>query len=127
MADASNWRELLTSYWETEIIRTDNARYKRANAADQLPTHALRWTKLWLWPAAMQIRVQEPSAMSLDYKTYTLELVDMTALSKDGPALCKLFGDTIDRVQTKYNCYVIFFATDADGGSKKERIHQLRG
>lgn len=46
----------------------------------------------------------------------------MTAVNKDGPALCKLFADMIDRVESKYKCYVIFFTTDADGGSKKGRI-----
>jgi hypothetical protein len=55
-------------------------------------------------------------------QTYTLELIDMTAHSKDGPALCKLFSDMIDRVETKYKCYVIYFITDADGGSKKGRV-----
>ncbi|KAF8188283.1 ribonuclease H-like domain-containing protein [Mycena galopus ATCC 62051] len=54
--------------------------------------------------------------------TYTLELVDATAIGKDGPTLCKLFGDMIDRVELKHRCYVIFFGTDADGGSKKGRV-----
>ncbi|KAJ7258428.1 ribonuclease H-like domain-containing protein, partial [Mycena haematopus] len=54
---------------------------------------------------------------------YTLELDDATAQSKDGPALCKLFGEMIDRVEGKYDCFVIYFGTDADGGSKKGRVN----
>ncbi|KAF8186109.1 ribonuclease H-like domain-containing protein, partial [Mycena galopus ATCC 62051] len=54
--------------------------------------------------------------------SYLLELIDATALGKDGPSLCEQFGLIIDRVEEKHNCIVIYFTTDADGGSKKGRI-----
>ncbi|KAJ6461535.1 ribonuclease H-like domain-containing protein [Mycena vulgaris] len=59
---------------------------------------------------------------SLGHKTYVLELFDATAFNKDGPALCAQFEEIIERIQPKYKCFVIFFVTDADGGSKKGRI-----
>ncbi|KAK7042800.1 ribonuclease H-like domain-containing protein [Favolaschia claudopus] len=59
---------------------------------------------------------------NVDFKVYTLELTDMTSQNKDGEALRDLFGSMIDRVEKKYHCYVIYFITDADGGSKKGRI-----
>ncbi|KAJ6626260.1 hypothetical protein B0H10DRAFT_1942091 [Mycena sp. CBHHK59/15] len=46
----------------------------------------------------------------------------VTALNKDGPSLCDLFADMIDRVEEKYGCVIIYFTTDADGGSKTGRI-----
>ncbi|KAJ6628542.1 hypothetical protein B0H10DRAFT_1940380 [Mycena sp. CBHHK59/15] len=56
------------------------------------------------------------------YKSYLLELIEVTALSKDGPSLCEQFVEMIDRIEEKYGCIVIYFTTDADGGSKKGRI-----
>ncbi|KAJ6616617.1 ribonuclease H-like domain-containing protein [Mycena sp. CBHHK59/15] len=57
--------------------------------------------------------------------SYLIELVEVTALNKDGPALCEQFAAMIDRVEVKYGCIIIYFTTDADGGSKKGR--QLLG
>ncbi|KAJ6576288.1 ribonuclease H-like domain-containing protein [Mycena sp. CBHHK59/15] len=57
--------------------------------------------------------------------SYLIELVEVTALNKDGPALCEQFAVMIDRVEVKYGCIIIYFTTDADGGSKKGR--QLLG
>ncbi|KAJ6629669.1 ribonuclease H-like domain-containing protein [Mycena sp. CBHHK59/15] len=56
------------------------------------------------------------------------KLLDMTAQNKDGVALCKLFGEMIDRVQLLYACLFIFFGTDADGGSRngRYRLGKLR-
>jgi hypothetical protein len=31
------------------------------------------------------------------------------------------FAGIIDRVEERYNCVVVYFTTDADGGSKKGR------
>jgi hypothetical protein len=42
-------------------------------------------------------------------------------MDKDGPAQCRLFEEIIDRVEEKYGCTVIYFTTDADGGSNKGR------
>ncbi|KAJ7253812.1 ribonuclease H-like domain-containing protein [Mycena rebaudengoi] len=59
---------------------------------------------------------------NVDYKSYTLELVDITAEDKGGPGMAKIFADIIDRMEAKYGCVVVYFITDADGGSKKGRI-----
>ncbi|KAJ6607227.1 ribonuclease H-like domain-containing protein [Mycena sp. CBHHK59/15] len=56
-------------------------------------------------------------------KSYLVELAEVTALNKDGTALCELFEDMIDRVEKKYNCKIRYFTTDADGGSKKGRLN----
>ncbi|KAJ7222722.1 ribonuclease H-like domain-containing protein [Mycena rebaudengoi] len=58
----------------------------------------------------------------IDYKSYTLELLDITTEDKGGPGMCKMFGDITDRTEVKYNCIIVYFITDADGGSKKGRI-----
>ncbi|KAJ7670125.1 hypothetical protein DFH06DRAFT_1125516 [Mycena polygramma] len=59
---------------------------------------------------------------NVEFHSYLLELVEVTALGKDGQSLCDQFGATIDRIEEKYDCIVIYFTTDADGGSKKGRI-----
>lgn len=48
-------------------------------------------------------------------------LVDALALAKDGPGLCIQFGDIIDQIEAKYEVIVVYFVTDADGGSLKAR------
>jgi len=50
-----------------------------------------------------------------------LELVKVTSHNKDGPAMADQFESIINRIETKYNCIVIYFTTDSDGGSKKGR------
>lgn len=55
-------------------------------------------------------------------QAYLLELINVTAENKDGPSQCDHFAEMIDRVELKYGCFVIYFTTDADGGSKKGRI-----
>ncbi|KIM77089.1 hypothetical protein PILCRDRAFT_12274 [Piloderma croceum F 1598] len=57
--------------------------------------------------------------VNIDYKSYTLELVEVTSNNKDGPAMADQFKSIIDCIETKYNCIVIYFTTDSDGGSKK--------
>ncbi|KAJ7663539.1 hypothetical protein B0H17DRAFT_1211634 [Mycena rosella] len=59
---------------------------------------------------------------NVDFKSYLIELVEVTALNKDGSSLCAQFAGMIDRVEVKHGCIVIYFTTDADGGSKKGRI-----
>jgi hypothetical protein len=56
---------------------------------------------------------------NVDFKAYPLQLIDATADSKDGPALCKQFAVIIDFIEKKYKCKVIYFVTDVDGGSLK--------
>jgi len=48
-----------------------------------------------------------------------LELVEINADNKDGPAMAKQFGEIVDHTEAAYKCVVIYFTTDADGGSKK--------
>jgi hypothetical protein len=43
-------------------------------------------------------------------------------MDKSGPGMCREFADIIDRLERKYGCIVIYFVTDADGGSKKGRV-----
>ncbi|KAJ7223699.1 ribonuclease H-like domain-containing protein [Mycena rebaudengoi] len=59
---------------------------------------------------------------NIDYKSYTLELADVTSMDKSGPGMCQQYMEIIDRIETKYNCVIIYFITDADGGSKKGRV-----
>ncbi|KAJ7440696.1 hypothetical protein B0H11DRAFT_2352378 [Mycena galericulata] len=59
---------------------------------------------------------------NVDFKSYLLELVEMTAMNKDGSSQCDQFADMIDRVELRNGCIVIYFTTDAEGGSKKGRI-----
>jgi hypothetical protein len=44
-----------------------------------------------------------------------------TSLSKTGESLCSLFLEIIDKVEKKYQCTVMYFITDANGGSLKGR------
>ncbi|KAJ7077492.1 ribonuclease H-like domain-containing protein [Mycena epipterygia] len=59
---------------------------------------------------------------NVDYKSYTIELADVTSMDKSGPGMCKQFSEIIDRIELKYGCIIIYFITDADGGSKKGRV-----
>ncbi|KAJ6603705.1 hypothetical protein B0H10DRAFT_1957768 [Mycena sp. CBHHK59/15] len=59
---------------------------------------------------------------NVDFKAYLLELINITAENKDGPSQCDHFAEMIDHVELKYRCFVIYFTTVADGGSKKGRI-----
>jgi hypothetical protein len=56
-----------------------------------------------------------------NFKAYPLELIEATGLSKDGPSMCRQFADMIDNIEKKYECTVVYFVTDADGGSLKGR------
>ncbi|KAJ7667282.1 hypothetical protein B0H17DRAFT_1142863 [Mycena rosella] len=52
--------------------------------------------------------------------SYLIELIEVTALNKDGPSLCEQFAGMIDRVEVKYGCIIIYFITDADGGDAQQ-------
>ncbi|KAJ6539904.1 ribonuclease H-like domain-containing protein [Mycena sp. CBHHK59/15] len=41
---------------------------------------------------------------------------------EDGASQCEQFAAMIDRIELKHGCIVIYFTTDADGGSKKGRL-----
>ncbi|KAJ7864016.1 ribonuclease H-like domain-containing protein [Mycena leptocephala] len=60
---------------------------------------------------------------NVDYKSHLLELIEVTALNKDGTAQCELFEDMIDRAEKKPSCKIRYFTTEADGGSKKGRLN----
>ncbi|KAF5341450.1 hypothetical protein D9758_014739 [Tetrapyrgos nigripes] len=57
-----------------------------------------------------------------DYKLYTIDLLKVTAESKDGDTQCAQFERMIDRVENVYNCKVLFFVMDDNGGSKKGHV-----
>ncbi|KAJ7724310.1 ribonuclease H-like domain-containing protein [Mycena maculata] len=80
------------------------------------------------WKALTKASVNGVCA-NVDYKasdiqidSYTIELVDVTSMDKSGPGMCRQFAEIIDRIETKYGCIIIYFITDADGGSKKGRV-----
>ncbi|KAJ6527545.1 ribonuclease H-like domain-containing protein [Mycena sp. CBHHK59/15] len=50
------------------------------------------------------------------------KLIDVTALKIDGASQCEQFAAMIHRIELVNGCIVIYFTTDADGGSKKGRI-----
>ena len=49
---------------------------------------------------------------NLIWQSFTLELVEITADNKDGPAMAKQFGEIVDRTEAVYTCVVIYFTTD---------------
>ncbi|KAJ7190622.1 ribonuclease H-like domain-containing protein [Mycena pura] len=55
-------------------------------------------------------------------KVTTLKLINTTAANKDGESMAAFFVKVISDIETTYSCYVIYFVTDADGGSKKGRV-----
>ncbi|KAJ7760892.1 ribonuclease H-like domain-containing protein [Mycena maculata] len=69
------------------------------------------------WKALTKASVNRVCANS-----YTIELVDVTSMDKSGPGMCRQFAEIIDRIETKYGCIIIYFITNADGGSKKGRV-----
>ncbi|KAJ6610935.1 hypothetical protein B0H10DRAFT_1953428 [Mycena sp. CBHHK59/15] len=60
---------------------------------------------------------------NVDYKSHLLELIEVTALNKDGTTQCELFEDMIDRAEKKFSCKIRYFTTDVDGRSKKGRLN----
>ncbi|KAJ6613434.1 ribonuclease H-like domain-containing protein, partial [Mycena sp. CBHHK59/15] len=60
--------------------------------------------------------------VNVEFRLYLIELIEVTALNKDGPSQCELFTQMIDCVEVKHGCIIIYFTTDADGRSKKGRI-----
>ncbi|KAF8134104.1 ribonuclease H-like domain-containing protein [Mycena galopus ATCC 62051] len=58
-------------------------------------------------------------------KVTTLKLINTTAANKDGESMAAFFAKIINEVEATYLCYVIYFITDADGGSKKGRAIHL--
>ena len=48
-----------------------------------------------------------------------LELMEITTQNKDGVAMADQYEKIINCIEAEYHCQVIYFTTDADGGSKK--------
>ncbi|KAJ7480418.1 ribonuclease H-like domain-containing protein [Mycena galericulata] len=99
----------------------------RTTAPDIIPTGEVLGGRLLNEAAAeveqkIEKRLHNQNVGLSSIKSYLLELVEVTALKKDGESLCELFGAMVDRVEVKHDCVVIYFTTDADGGSKKGRI-----
>lgn len=73
------------------------------------------------WKSATKMAVNG-IAINIDGKSYSLDLVEITADDKHGVAMAMQFGQIIDRVEIEYGCTVVYFTTDSDGGAKKGRI-----
>ncbi|KAF9566803.1 hypothetical protein CPC08DRAFT_682210 [Agrocybe pediades] len=54
-------------------------------------------------------------------KTYLIDLILATAHKKDGEAMCKAFGEMIDKAEETYKVTVVAFCCDNDGGSQRGR------
>ncbi|KAJ3734617.1 ribonuclease H-like domain-containing protein [Lentinula guzmanii] len=67
-------------------------------------------------------KILKGQKLGLAFQTYTIDIIEATALNKDGEAQAAQFEEMIDRVEEEYDCTVIYFVTDADGGSKKGRV-----
>lgn len=52
---------------------------------------------------------------------YLVKLKLSTADAKDGIALCRVFGEMVDDVETLYGCIIVYFCCDNDGGSQAAR------
>ncbi|KAJ7229916.1 hypothetical protein GGX14DRAFT_553420 [Mycena pura] len=87
----------------------------RSRAADVLPSRKL----------IDQMHGLDSEGASLVCAVYaqvtTLKLVNTTAANKDGKSMATFFAKVISEVETTYLCYVVYFVTDADGGSRKGR------
>lgn len=73
------------------------------------------------WKSATKMAVNG-LAINIDGKSYALDLVEITADDKHGIAMAMQFGELVDRVEASYDCTVVYFTTDSDGGAKKGRI-----
>ncbi|KAJ7074602.1 ribonuclease H-like domain-containing protein [Mycena amicta] len=93
----------------------------RPGTADVLPSRKVVADRL-LKDAAKEVEDETKA------KSYPIDLVDATALAKDGPGLCSQFEELIDKIEADYKCIITHFITDADGGSLKGRklLQKLR-
>ncbi|KAF7329865.1 DUF659 domain-containing protein [Mycena kentingensis (nom. inval.)] len=72
------------------------------------------------WKAQNRASVNGVCA-NVNRKAYPIDLIDATALGKDGPAQRDQFAAIIDQLETDLECIITHFVTDADGGSLKGR------
>lgn len=73
------------------------------------------------WKAANKSAVNGMMA-NIDGKSYTLELVEVTADDKHGGTVAIQFSVIIDHIESQHWCIIIYFTTNSDGGAKKEHI-----
>ena len=59
--------------------------------------------------------------VTLDYKVYPVEVVAAGLLPKDGQGMCSFYKEKIDLIEEKFGCTVLYYITDANGGSLKGR------
>ncbi|KAJ6624052.1 hypothetical protein B0H10DRAFT_1943534 [Mycena sp. CBHHK59/15] len=67
---------------------------------------------------------QALGAITDSWKSLTKDSVSGVCVNVEyncGPGMCQQFCNIIDRLGAKFNCKVIYFVTDTDGGSKKGR------
>jgi hypothetical protein len=65
---------------------------------------------------------------NLEYKVYPVELFEASSQSKDGLAMCYFYAEMIDLIKSRSGCTVLYYITDANGGSLKGRklLHKKR-
>ncbi|KAH9964092.1 ribonuclease H-like domain-containing protein [Russula compacta] len=56
--------------------------------------------------------------ISVDFKSYLIDLIKTNGDKKDGPSMCKVFSDMIDKAEKDYELIVVCFCCDNDGGSQ---------
>ncbi|KAG6881861.1 hypothetical protein C0995_000316 [Termitomyces sp. Mi166 len=56
--------------------------------------------------------------LSVEGKTYLIDLINSTAHKKDGAAMCEAFEGMIDRAEQDYGVYIVALCCDNDGGSQ---------
>ncbi|KAG6858394.1 hypothetical protein C0995_000318 [Termitomyces sp. Mi166 len=59
--------------------------------------------------------------LSVEGKTYLIDLINSTAHKKDGAAMCEAFEGMIDRAEQDYGVYIVALCCDNDGGSQRGR------
>ncbi|KAF8993152.1 ribonuclease H-like domain-containing protein [Cyathus striatus] len=59
--------------------------------------------------------------LSVDGKTYLIDLILATAHKKDGVSMCKAFEGMVDKAEQDYGVQVVGFCCDNDGGSQRGR------
>ncbi|KAF8887010.1 hypothetical protein CPB84DRAFT_1816662 [Gymnopilus junonius] len=57
--------------------------------------------------------------LSVDSKTYLIDLILAMSHKKDGEAMCKAFEGMIDKAEEMYGVIVVGFCCDNDGGSQR--------
>ncbi|PPQ78441.1 hypothetical protein CVT25_011885 [Psilocybe cyanescens] len=59
--------------------------------------------------------------LSVEGKTYLIDLILATAHKKDGESICKAFEEMIDKAEDDYGVAIVAFCCDNNGGSQRGR------